>query len=393
MTVSLQRYAAPPTPAELAARLALPIERIVKLDANESPWGPSPSARAALQAFAAQAATSLDGAGRYPDAAAFELRAALAGDLGLSPDSIVVGNGSDEILQLLAEALLETGDEVIVTSPTFSMYALNARRRGACVVDVPRDEKWNIPTQSLLDAMSERTRLVFLCSPNNPTGTPLKRATFDAALQRAQELASNGQPGPTLVVDEAYYEVGALAGDPRSWTAAPLVAASDGRLVVLRTFSKLFGLAGLRVGYGLCAPWVAERLRALAAPYNVNQPAQCAALAALRDLNWLTARADDLARERDRVVNALTARLGLRVWPSVANFVLADVAADAADAQRRAQVCDAIWQALLRQGVLVRRFSEPPLGGLLRITIGLPEQNDALLSALDRALTEKGDAS
>lgn len=386
MTASTPGYFAPPTPTELAGRLGLPLERIVKLDANESPWGPSPSARAALRALADVAGASLGAAGRYPDATAVALRAALAGYTGVAPEGIVVGNGSDEVIQLLVDALVEPGDEVIVSEPTFSVYALIARRRGALIVDVARDADWRTPTDALLAAMTPRTRLVVLCAPNNPTGTPLDRAALDAALDRASALAAQGDGvGPVVVVDEAYYEIGAFAGEADAWTAAPLLASAGERLVVLRTFSKLFGLAGLRVGYGLSAPALAERLRTLKPPYNVNLAGQVAALATLEDGDWLRARARELVAERERLSRLLTSDLGLRVWPSAANFLLVDVAPGENDAQERDRRRDALWRALLDHGVMTRRLSGARLAGLLRFSVGLPEQNDALLAALARS--------
>ncbi len=383
MTSIIPGYTAPPTPDELAVRLGLSLERIIKLDANESPWGPSPSARVALRALAEADGATLGAVGRYPIASATALREALSGYTGVAADGIVVGNGSDEIIQLLADALLEPGDEVIVSEPTFSVYALIARRRGALIVAVARDADWRTPTDALLAAMTPRTRRVFLCAPNNPSGTPLDRATLDAALSRAADLAASaGGPGPVIVVDEAYYELGAFADDPRAWTAAPLLASAGARLVILRTFSKLFGLAGLRVGYGLSAPALAQRLRSVKHLYNVNLAGQVAALAALDDLDWLRARACELAAERERLAGLLAMRLGLRAWPSAANFLLVDVAPGISDAAAREQRGDALWQALLDQGVMTRRLGEQRLAGTLRFTIGLPEQNDALVSAL-----------
>lgn len=383
MTTTKQGYMFPPSPTELAARLGLPLVRIVKLDANESPWGPPPAARAALRDLAVEDGASLGAVGRYPDAGAVALREALAAYTGVAAEGIVVGNGSDEIIQLLADALLEPGDEVIVSEPTFSVYGLIARRRGASVVDVPRDTDWRTPAEALAAAMTLRTRLVFLCAPNNPTGTPLERATLDAVLARAGELAElTDGAGPVVVVDEAYYEIGAFAEDARAWTAAPLLASAGERLVVLRTFSKLFGLAGLRVGYGLAAPTLAQRLRALKPPYNVNLAGQVAALAALDDLDWLRARARDLVAERARLMGLISTQAQMRVWPSSANFFLVEVAGELEDTETRERRRDAIWQALLDQGVMTRRIGEPRLAGLLRVSVGLPEQNDALLDAL-----------
>lgn len=383
-------YLAPPTPGLLAARYQLALDRIIKLDANESPWGAPPAARAAVARLgAADGSAALGGVGRYPDALSADLRAALADYTGVPSQGIVVGNGSDELIQLLIEAFVSSGDAVIVSEPTFSVYGALARRAGAHVVDVGRDDQWRTTSEAVASAMNDRTRLVFLCAPNNPTGTPLDRATLDTALARAEALAhGRAGSGPIIVVDEAYYEIGALAGDPRAWTAAPVIAtqSAQGRVVALRTFSKLFGLAGLRVGYGLCAPEVAARLLARKAPYNVNLAGQVAALAALGELAWLRERAVALAQERERLARTLTERHGLCVWPSAANFLLVDVAPDLTGEPAREQRGEALWQALLARGVLTRHLTGPRLDGMLRVTIGLPEQNDAFCAALEASL-------
>jgi histidinol-phosphate aminotransferase len=391
MSAAESPYPAPQTPGALAARYQLGLDRIVKLDANESPWGPPPAARAAVaRLLATDGGAALGGMGRYPDALSTDLRAALADYTGVPAQGIVVGNGSDEIIQLLIEAFVGPGDAVIVSEPTFSVYGALARRAGARVVDVGRDEQWRTLPDAVASAMDAQTRLVFLCAPNNPTGTPLDRATFDAALARADELADgHAGAGPIIVVDEAYYEIGALAGDPRAWTAAPVVAteSTHGRVVVLRTFSKLFGLAGLRMGYGLCALEVAARLLALRAPYNANLAGQVAALAALGDLAWLRERAGELVNERERLGRALTERLGLCVWPSAANFLLVDVTPDVTGSAARLRRGETLWRALLSHGVLIRRPMGPRLAGLLRVTVGLPEQNEAFCAALAASLT------
>jgi histidinol-phosphate aminotransferase len=378
-TSTAVRYAGPPSPQALAARLGMSVDRLCKLDANESPYGPPPAALAALADLVRTAQAPL-GAGRYPDPSASELRGSLAEYTGVVPEGIAVGNGSDELIHLLIDLLLEPGDEVVVAEPTFSLYALASRRRGASVIDAGCDDEFGVAPERIASAMTPRTRLVFLCAPNNPTGTPLPRGTLMAALERAETLA-HARGGPLIIVDEAYYEIGALAGDARSWTAAPLVAASP-RLVVLRTFSKLFGLAGLRVGYALCSPELAERLRALKQPYNVNVAGQLAARAALAELAWLRERASALVAERERLARALRerARIGaplLRVYPSAANFLLVQLAGASALP---------LWEALLDRGVMVRRFTDEQLGRSLRVTVGTPEQNDRLLEALRESL-------
>ena len=374
-------YAAPPAPSELAARLGIPLSAICKLDASESPFGPTPKALAAIAALAAPP-TELLGVGRYPDPLAGELRAALATYTGVAAEQIVVGNGADEVIVLLCRVLLRPGDEVVVSGPTFSVYAMAAQHCGARVVDVGRTADFAVDEDALLAAIGPATRLIFLCSPNNPTGTLLPRATVLAALERSRAVAAEAAgEGPLVVVDEAYYEFGALTDDPTAWTAAPLLAEGE-RLVVLRTFSKIFGLAGLRVGYGLCPPVLATLLRTHKEPYNVNGVALAAARAALDDGAWVQARAGELVAERERLAAALATLPGVRVYPSSANFLVAELGANVEASARR----DALWEALLARGIMVRRQTGHRLAGALRLSIGTPAQNDRLIAALDELL-------
>lgn len=376
------RYAGPPTPEALADQLGIPVERLCKLDANESPYGPPP---AALAALAALGQPSPLGAGRYPDPSAARLRAALAGYTGVEPERLVVGNGSDELIHLLVEMLIDPGveSEVVVAEPTFSLYALAARRRGATIVDAGCERDFAVTPERITSAMTPRTRLVFLCSPNNPTGTVLPRETLLAALERAEALGRerDAAAGPLIIVDEAYYEIGMLAGIPGTWTATPVLHDHPG-LVALRTFSKVFGLAGLRVGYAACSPELAERLRALKQPYNVSVAGQVAARAALGEMDWLRERAVAIVAERERVARELGRFTQLAVCPSATNFLFVQVGAPASGAATR------VWAALLDRGILVRRFTDQRLASNLRITIGTPEQNDRLLSALGEILTD-----
>ncbi len=384
-SVSAGPYSAPPTVQALAARLGVPVDSLCKLDGNESPYGPPPGAIAALAVLAAEPG-SLVGASRYPDPTAHELRAALQGYTGVAMDQIVVGNGLDEILSLLAEALLEPGDEVVVAEPTFSVYAVVAGRRGARMVDAGTNARFEVEPDRLASAIGPKTRLVLLCSPNNPTGTPLAQETALAVLDRASQVAVAGSAhergDPLIVVDEAYYEFGAFARDPATWTAIPLLAEGR-RLAVLRTFSKVFGLAGLRVGYALCPPDVAARLVDRKQAYNVNAAGQVAARAALSDLPWLAERAGRIVSERERVREELSRLAGLRIYPSAANFLLVELAAGP-----RAR--NALWEALLDRGILVRLPPGARVAAALRITIGTREENDRLLDALRDLLPQGG---
>jgi histidinol-phosphate aminotransferase len=325
---------------------------------------------------------SLFGIGRYPDPTAGELRAALEGYTRIPASQIVVGNGLDEVLALLAEALLQPGDEVVVAEPTFSVYSEVARWQGARVIDVGLNEHFEVDPKHLVNAIGPKTRLVMLCSPNNPTGTPLPRQTVLAALERSCEMeGSNARGGPLVAVDEAYYEFGAMAGDPTIETAVPLLQQGQ-RIVVLRTFSKIFGLAGLRVGYGLCPPDVVAYLLDHKQVYNVNIAGQVAALAALNDLAWLAERARCIVSERERMWEALSRMSGLYVHRSAANFLLVELSGGA-------RPRDALWEALLDHGILVRRPPGERMGAALRITVGRPEQNERFLGTL-RALLPAG---
>lgn len=367
------RYAGPPSPASLAARLGISLVDLCKLDANESPFGPPPAALAALATLAAPV-----WAGRYPDSTASSLRATLESATGVPAEQIVVGNGSDELIKLLVEVLVSPGDEVVVCEPTFGLYALAAGRAGATVVDAGFADGFQYDAARIITVMQPRTRIVFLCGPNNPTGGRLTRDVLEAVLQRASEL---GRPGdaPLVVLDEAYYEVGAFGGDPLAWTAVPLVR--DGaHLVVLRTFSKLYGLAGLRVGHACCPPALAARLMDRKMPYNVNSAGLVAAEAAIRDEEWLRERARILIDERDRVRQALSVLPGLIVHPSAANFLLVETGAGMALP---------LWERLLDQGIMVRRYGAGPLSHALRVSIGTPAQNDRLLVAMRTLCNEK----
>lgn len=374
-SIAPARYAMPPSVADLAATLGISSAQICKLDANESPYGPPPAVASALQRLIAHDATAIS-SGRYPDSAATELRAALERYTDVPSGQIVVGNGSDELLSLLSD-MLTPGDEVVVCEPTFGLYVVAADWRGARVIDVGLADDFTVPRDRLLAAITPATKLIFLCSPNNPTGTPLARESLLAALERVEALTTT-QGGPLFVVDEAYYEVNALGGR-EAWTAAPLVAEGR-RLMVLRTFSKVFGLAGMRVGYGLCPPDVAAYLRERKQPYNVNVAGQLAAYAALNDLDWLRERAALLVGERERLTRDLAALDGLHVYASAANFILVDFGG--------ANLREVVWQALIAHGILVRRPGGERLAGCLRITVGKPEENDRLLVALREILRE-----
>lgn len=349
---SLAAYHAGPTLREIAERYHLQVNDLIKLDANEHPYGMPPHAAAAVK----QSDIT-----RYPDAAAGALRAALAQYTGISAEHIVVGDGSDELLHLLCFMTLEPGDEVITLEPTFSVYALSAQQCGARVISIQRDEHFDAVPSPLLEAVGPRTKLIFLCSPNNPTGNPLPLTLVEQALAL----------GKLVVVDEAYIEFG---GEP----VLPLFQQWP-NLLVLRTFSKFFGLAGLRVGYGLFPPELVRAFHQVRAPFNVNRPAQEAALAALNgDLPLLSERRDEVLRERERLYEAIGLLPGLHPFPSQGNFLLIQ-------AEKPGQTLE----TLARAGILVRTFSSGRLRDCFRLTIGTPEQNARVLAALSQGVEDE----
>ncbi len=331
---------------ELQRELGLP--RAVKLASNENPIGPSPRALAVL----AETASSLH---RYPDGGAFQLRGALAERWKVTQDQVILGNGSDEILGLLARTFLSPGDEAVMAEHTFVIYKMEVKAAHGVVVEVPQ-KNWHHDLPAMAAAITDRTRLLFVCNPNNPTGTMATKTEVAALMARVPEHV-------VVVFDEAYYEYVRHPDYPES-----LGYVKAGRhAIVLRTFSKIYGLAGLRIGYGITTPEIANYLNRIRPPFNANSMAQRAALAALTDEAHVTASRALNHSEMDKVRTALQ-RLGFEALPSEANFLYFDVGRDGRE----------VFDALLRKGVIVRHIE----GRMLRVTIGLPDENQLFLSAL-----------
>ena len=325
----------------------------VKLASNENPRGPSPKALAVLN----EAAKTLN---RYPDSGGHYLRLALADRWKVSPDQIILGNGSDEVITLLTKAFLEAGDEAVMANPSFVVYKIDVTAAHAKPVQVPlKDYRHDLP--AMAKAVTGKTRLVFLCNPNNPTGTYVSAAEVAAFIQAIP-------PDVIVVFDEAYYEYVTATDYPDT-----LSMLKGGRnVVLLRTFSKIYGLAGLRIGYGLTTPEIVQHLNRIRPPFNTNSLAQKAALAALSD--------EEHVRESRRVntegmgiVAEYLQALGLHVVPSQANFLYFDVKRDG----------KTVFEALLRQGVIVRHLG----GTFLRVTIGLSQENERFITALQAVLS------
>lgn len=358
------RHIAPYTPGKPVSELAreLGLVDIVKLASNENPLGASPAASAAMHAALAEA-------GVYPDGSGHALKQALAARFGLEPASLTLGNGSNDVLVLLAEAFLTAHTEAVYSQYCFAVYPLAVQASGARAVVVPALPAGHatMPLGHDLDAMlaaiTPATRLVFIANPNNPTGTWVEAAAIERFLGRA--------PATTLVVlDEAYFEyaAGAGCGDGMRWLAR------HPNLVVVRTFSKAYGLAALRVGFAASHPEVADVLNRIRQPFNVNAIALEGARAGLADTAHIERSVELVAIERPRIARELAQR-GFAVLPSAGNFVLAHIGSAARAA--------ALNDHLLRGGVIVRAVGNYGLADYLRITIGRPGDNARLLALTD----------
>ena len=347
--------------SEVARELGLDEKNIIKLASNENPRGVSPKAKKAIERELADLA-------RYPDGNAFDLKAALARRYGVSPEQLVVGNGSNDLLELVAAAFLGPGRAAVYSQHAFAVYPLATQARGAQSIVVPaRTFGHDLP--AMLKAITPQTRVVFIANPNNPTGTFVPGRELEMFVQSAPADVA-------VVIDEAYTEY--LPPEKRYDSLAWLEKYPN--LIVTRTFSKVYGLAGLRVGFGVMAPEVADLLNRVRQPFNVNSLALAAATAALEDDEFV---AKSAAMNRDGMarLDAEFKRLGIAYIPSMANFVTFRIP----PADRKPQA-GAIFEKLLRQGVIVR-----PLGGYempdhLRVTVGLPEENERFLQALKKAL-------
>ena len=353
----LDPYEAAEPPELLAERAGMAEDDLVKLNANENPYGPSPKALAAL--------SDIRRIHIYPDPAQVAMRAALSEYVGVGPEHVVVGNGSDEIIDLVFRAVLGPGDAVVNSVPTFGMYDVTARICGGAVVEVERDAAFRLDVERVLDA-ARGAKIIVLASPNNPSGNATPLADVERLLDS----------DCVVVVDEAYAE---FSGG----SAAPLVRERP-NLVVLRTLSKWAGLAGLRVGYGVMDAEMADVLMRGKPPYNVSQAAETALLASLADAPLLMERAALIIRERERMAALLDEIPGVDPLPSEANFILCRLP----DGQGRAA-----YDGLAARGVSVRYYARGKLADYLRISVGTPDQTDRLIDALRDALRDAATAA
>ncbi|MCS7462484.1 histidinol-phosphate transaminase [Paenibacillus doosanensis] len=336
----------------------LGLTEVIKLASNENPFGCSPKAKEAIIAHVDQ--TSI-----YPDGGAVDLTNAVAAHFGVEANQVIFGAGSDEIILMLARAYFVPGDETIMASPTFPQYKHNAEIEGAVCIEVPCIDGYH-DLQGMLDKVSERTKIIWLCNPNNPTGT----------MHSHQEVVDflNKVPSHVLVVlDEAYAEYNVSGQYPDS---IGLVKQYK-NVITLRTFSKIYGLATLRIGYGIGHPEVIKSINQVREPFNTTGFAQKAALAALQDEQFIA----DCRETNARGIKYLSAQfdeLKLSYYPAHGNFVMVDV-------ERPGGL---VFEALLRKGVIVRHDPGWGMPTMLRVTVGSQEQNEKFIGALQSALKE-----
>ena len=344
--------------SETARELGIPVPDILKMASNESPIGPSPKALAAIRG-------ALDELHYYPDGSGYELKGKLAARLALRPDNFVLGNGSNDVLELVARAFLTRDDSAVHSQHAFVVYPLAIQAIGARAIEVPAKGYGN-DLDAMARAVRADTKIVFIANPNNPTGTFSGWDEMRAFLRKVP-------PRVLVVIDEAYGEY--LPDELQSPT--PRWLAEHPNLVVARTLSKAYGLAGLRVGFAFAHPDVAELMNRVRQPFNVNHLAMVAACAALDDREFVARAREVNARGMEQLEQGLR-RLGLEYIASRGNFITVRVG----DAAR-------VYAALLREGVIVRPIAGYGMPEHLRVTVGLPEHNERFLAALARAIEKR----
>jgi len=346
--------------AEVAREFGLDEARIIKLASNENPLGMPESARLAMQEAVADI-------GRYPDANGFELKAAITAKYDVPAEWITLGNGSNDILELATHAFVQAGQAAMYAEYSFVVYALATQAVGARAI-VVKAKDYGHDLEAMAAAITDDTKLIFIANPNNPTGSFVPAAELEAFLARVP-------PQVVVVLDEAYNEYLApeLQYDSIAWVR------KYPNLLVSRTMSKAYGLAGLRIGFGIAQPVITDLLNRIRQPFNVNSLAQAAAVAALNDTAFLQ-RSAQLNRDGYKQLTQTFDEMGLEYVPSFGNFVMVKVGADEAAGER-------VNLALLKQGIIVRPVANYGLPQWLRVTVGLPNENAAFIDALKKLLS------
>ncbi len=339
----------------------LGLKKIVRLCSNENPWPIPESVQNAINKAALEV-------NRYPDPGAYYLRRAVARKWGVAPKEVIVGAGTEGILYALFQALIDEGDEVVFHTPTYPIYRLAARAAGASCVPVPMSERINPSVEALVEACSEKTKVVIICNPNNPTGTFFTRQELMALageLEKKEIL---------LVVDEAYAE---YVTDSRYVSGVELFR-QLGHVVILRTFSKIYGLASLRVGYAIAPKPVVESFAKVRRVFDVNSIAQAAAAVALEESAYVEEIREKTILERERLLSELM-DMGIRVVPTHTNFLLLEM-----------EDAELVAEHLLHEGIIVRLGSDLEIPGYLRVSVGLPEDNESFILALRKTMKRLG---
>lgn len=336
------------------------LSEVIKLASNENPFGCSPKVKEAILA-------ELDNMQLYPDGAAYELKTALSRFYGVGTDQLIIGAGSDELIALITRAYLTPDDETVMASHTFSQYKHNATIEGATSIEVPMVEGKH-DLSAMLSAITGKTKIVWICNPNNPTGTMLTHG-------EVADFIANVPPHVLIVLDEAYYEYTRGTDFPRSLE----LMKQHPNVLILRTFSKAYGMASLRIGYGIGSPDIIHSINQVRGPFNTTRVAQAAAVAALQDQEYIQ-RCISLNREGIEYLTGEFARLGLSWFPAFGNFIMVETNRPAKD----------MFEALLRRGIIVRGGHVLGFPTKLRVTVGSREQNEAFIRALEEVLNEVG---
>lgn len=341
---------------EVVRRFGLNYEDVVKLASNENPFGPSPLAVKAIQEYAEEVNV-------YPESGAETLRKELASSFSLKPQNLIIGNGSDEVMELAVKAFLNPGEEVIIPFPTFSMYESFTRLYSGKIVRHPLDASFDYAVDSLLDKITPRTKIVFLCSPNNPTGSVISEGDLRQILEREA----------LVILDEAYAEFA-------DKSMVPLVKGYE-NLLVLRTFSKAYGLAGLRVGYGVAGKKIIDYLFRVKPPFNVNLLAQRAAVEALRDIEHLEQTVARTVAGREYLIRELSRLSGVKVYQSQGNFVLLELIGDNVSAR-------GVMEEMMKEGIIVRSCEGFGLEDrYIRVSVGREEENTRFIQKFKEKLS------
>lgn len=332
------------------------LDEVIKLASNENPYGCSPAAKEAIMAL-------LDETSIYPDGGSVKLKQVVADHVGVLPEQLIFGAGSDDVILMLARAYLVAGDETIMATPTFPQYKHNCEIEGAVCIEVPLVDGVH-DLEAMLARVTDKTKIVWICNPNNPTGTMNTDAEIRSFMERI--------PSDVIVVmDEAYYEYNT---SPERAETVPLLQ-SYKNIVILRTFSKIYGLASLRVGYGIASPEIIHNINQVREPFNTNSFAQAAAIAAIGDQSFIA-----YCREENRkgiaYLEQQFKRLGLSYFPAYGNFIMVEL-------DRPAQP---VFEALLRQGIIVRSGTALGFPTAIRVTVGTDAQNEKFVNALEQVL-------